>query len=237
MLDYYAFLLLGSWAHSFEGFENTNPREQLGGERFHPSCSKLGLGDAIILPHHSTIFTGSITHPGEQQAVPLRVSSKGAHHYLERSSIQRSERDFGDLGTWVFFVGPWSTIPVLLERVTPPSWFIGALNQFGEKEGNIVIQICSVWRGYTSDLFLRLHLVPCSGSIYLSMKFQGIWMVQSSGSKYWAWQSSGGCSLDWGFSSLEEQILASGLETSGRASTCSDLSFCGVWCYLEVSFS
>jgi hypothetical protein len=38
----------------FEGFDLTNPRGQFGGERFHLSCSKLGLGDAILHPHHST---------------------------------------------------------------------------------------------------------------------------------------------------------------------------------------
>jgi hypothetical protein len=38
----------------FEGFDLTNPRGQVGGERFHLSCSKLGLGDAILHPHHST---------------------------------------------------------------------------------------------------------------------------------------------------------------------------------------
>jgi hypothetical protein len=35
------------------------------------SCSKLGLGDAILHPHHSTAATGTITHPGEQQGVTL----------------------------------------------------------------------------------------------------------------------------------------------------------------------
>jgi hypothetical protein len=68
------------WAlehNSFEGFENTNPRGQLGGERFHLSCSKLGLGDAILHPHHSTSATGTLFYSGQQQGVTWRVSSKG----------------------------------------------------------------------------------------------------------------------------------------------------------------
>jgi hypothetical protein len=32
----------------FEGFDLTNPRGRFGGERFHLSCPKLGLGDAIL---------------------------------------------------------------------------------------------------------------------------------------------------------------------------------------------
>jgi hypothetical protein len=55
------------WAlehNSFEGFENTNPRGQLGGERFHLSYSKLGLEDAILHPHHSTSATGTIFYSG-----------------------------------------------------------------------------------------------------------------------------------------------------------------------------
>jgi hypothetical protein len=31
----------------FEGFYLTNPRGRFGGERFHLTCPKLGLGDAI----------------------------------------------------------------------------------------------------------------------------------------------------------------------------------------------
>ena len=60
----------------------------------------------------------------------------------------------------------------------------GALVRFLEKEGAAFIQIYAVWRGYTSDLTLRLLLVACGGPIYLSGEFQGIWRPPSSGPKY-----------------------------------------------------
>jgi hypothetical protein len=72
-----AFLFWALEHTNFEGFENTNPRGQLGGERSHLTCSKLGLGDAILHPHHSTIATGTINHQGQQQDVTLGVFSKG----------------------------------------------------------------------------------------------------------------------------------------------------------------
>jgi hypothetical protein len=59
------------WAlehNSFEGFENTNPRGKLGGERFHLSCSKVGLADEILHPHDSTIATGTISSQGNNMA-------------------------------------------------------------------------------------------------------------------------------------------------------------------------
>jgi hypothetical protein len=67
----------------FEGFDLTNPRGQLGGERFHLSCSKLGLGDAILshtilLQIHSVSGGFYISHRyTEREGAPLGVSSKG----------------------------------------------------------------------------------------------------------------------------------------------------------------
>jgi hypothetical protein len=84
-LTFWIIIAFGFWAlehNSFEGFENTNPRGQLGGERSHLTCSKLGLGDAILHPHHSTTATGTINHPEaeagrnlggfQQEGAPLR---------------------------------------------------------------------------------------------------------------------------------------------------------------------
>ena len=47
------------------GFDTTNPSEQLSGERFHSPSSKLGLGDEILYPHHSTaiIYLGGLVGP------------------------------------------------------------------------------------------------------------------------------------------------------------------------------
>jgi hypothetical protein len=81
----------------FEGFDLTNPRGQLGGERFHLSCSKLALEDAILHPHYYTVATSTITHPREQQVVPLRVFSKGAHHSLREVRSKRLEGLLGIL--------------------------------------------------------------------------------------------------------------------------------------------
>jgi hypothetical protein len=68
------------WAlehNGFEGFENTNPRGQLVGERSHLSCSNIGLGDEILHPHHYTIATGTIFLLGKKHGVTWRVSSQG----------------------------------------------------------------------------------------------------------------------------------------------------------------
>jgi hypothetical protein len=100
----------------FEGFDLTNPRGQLVGERFHLSCSKIVLEDAILHPHHSTVITGTINHPGEQQVVPLRVSRRGGASLCEGSSIQEIGRTSGDSSTWVFVAGPWSSVLVHFER-------------------------------------------------------------------------------------------------------------------------
>jgi hypothetical protein len=61
-----AFGFLALEHNSFEGFENTNPRGQLNGERSHLTFFKLGLGDAILHPHHSIAATGTIDHPGQK---------------------------------------------------------------------------------------------------------------------------------------------------------------------------
>jgi hypothetical protein len=99
------------------------------------------------------------------------------------------------------------------------------LARFGEKEGAIEIQIYSVWRGYTSDLTLRLHLVTCSVPIYLSRKFQGIWRSPSSGPNYWALTGFRRAQLHLRIQHLEEHLLAFRPETSGGGSTHPDLSF------------
>jgi hypothetical protein len=83
--------------------------------------------------------------------------------------------------------------------------------RFGEKEGAIEIQIYSVWRGYTSDLTLRLHLVTCSAPICLSSKFQGIWRSPSSGLNYWALTGFRRVQLHLRIQHLEEPLLAFGL--------------------------
>jgi hypothetical protein len=70
-----------------------------------------------------------------------------------------------------------------LERVLWYRLFPRALGRIGEKEDILEIHIYSIWRGYTSDPTLRLHIVTCSVPIYLSSKFQGIWRPPSSGPK------------------------------------------------------
>jgi hypothetical protein len=77
-----AFVFWGLEHNSFEGFESTNPREQLDGEIFHPSCSKLGLKDEIIHPHHSTSAIGTI-FSSEQQGITWGVSSKRGAPLIE----------------------------------------------------------------------------------------------------------------------------------------------------------
>jgi hypothetical protein len=63
--------------NSFEGFETTNPRDQLDGERSHLSWSKIGLRDEILHPHHSTVATGTIKQTRKEQGATLGVFSKG----------------------------------------------------------------------------------------------------------------------------------------------------------------
>jgi len=70
------------------------------------------------------------------------------------------------------------------ERVTLAILLSGDLVHFLEKEGTTVIQICAVWRGYTSYLTLRLRLVSCGGPIYHYREFQGVWRHPSSWMKY-----------------------------------------------------
>jgi hypothetical protein len=113
----------------------------------------------------------------------LGVSSKGGAPFIEGRFDLAKERDFGDLSIWVLLAGSSPSFLVLFERVLWYRLFPRALGRIGEKEGISEIQIYSVWRGYTSDLTLRLHLVTCSVPIYLSSKFQGIWRPPSSGPK------------------------------------------------------
>jgi hypothetical protein len=97
----------------FEGFDLTNPRGQFGGERFHLSCSKLGLGDAIL---SHTILLQFYLVAGEfytrckyrkREGVPLGVSSKRGAPFIEGSLFQGIGRVYGDSSTWVFIVGSW----------------------------------------------------------------------------------------------------------------------------------
>ena len=103
----------------FEGFDLTNPRGQFGGERFHLPCSNLGLGDAILHPHHSTLDILScrrVLHQlqvhEEREGTPLGVSSKGGTPFIEGSLIQEIGRDPGDSSTGVFIAGSWSSVIV-----------------------------------------------------------------------------------------------------------------------------
>ena len=78
----------------FEGFDLTNPRDQLGGERSHPTWSKLGHRGERFLPHHSTSdllsfrrFSTSVTGSDRAWAQLQGTSIRRAHHLEENRSI------------------------------------------------------------------------------------------------------------------------------------------------------
>jgi hypothetical protein len=71
--------------------------------------------------------------------------------------------------------------------------------------------------------------VTCSGPIYLSSKFQGIWRSSSSGPNYWALTGFRRAQLHLRIQHLEEHLLAFRFETSGGGSTHPDLSFYWIW--------
>ena len=82
----------------FEGFDWTNPRDQLGGERSHLFWSKHGQGGERFLPHHSTSVTIQLQEQLRKQSAVLEGFCKArAHCSWERSSWKvvdtGSERD------------------------------------------------------------------------------------------------------------------------------------------------
>ena len=195
-LGYLVFCLLSSWAHNFEGFDIKNPREHLRGEIFHSPCSKLGLGDEIIHPHHSTLITGSIIDPGGQQGRTIQGYPTGVHHCLRESSIQHCERALRHSSTWVLLAGPCSSVWRYFGGVTSARLAATDLGRLWEKEDVLVIQIISDPGGYTSDLIVRLLQVTCGSPIYHPREFHGFWRLPSSRPKYWHFRVSGGHSLD-----------------------------------------
>jgi hypothetical protein len=81
-------LVIELLSNSFEGFEITNPREQLSGERFHSPCSKLGLGDEILHPHHSIVSSCSIIDPGGKQGRTIEgFSSRGTSFHEDEFDL------------------------------------------------------------------------------------------------------------------------------------------------------
>jgi hypothetical protein len=129
---------------------------------------------------------------GRERAHHLRVSSKGGTPSIEGSSLQVIGIIFGDFITWVLLAGTSPSFLVLSEGVLWFRLFTREVGRIEEKEGVFEIQILSVWRGYTSDLTLRLHLVTCSVPIYISGEFQIIWRHPSSGLNYLGFQASSG---------------------------------------------
>jgi hypothetical protein len=94
--------------------ESTNPKDQFGGERSHPTWSKLGHGGERFLPHHSTSdpfrYRGFLHQPQVQRELECsfrRVSSRRAHHLGERSSFHEIGRASGGSSTWVFIGVSW----------------------------------------------------------------------------------------------------------------------------------
>jgi hypothetical protein len=82
----------------FEGFDLTNLRGQFGGEKFHLFCSKLGLGDAILHPHHSTsdlLSCRRVLHQPQVHEERGRTiegfQQRGAHHSLREVRSKRLE--------------------------------------------------------------------------------------------------------------------------------------------------
>jgi hypothetical protein len=83
----------------FEGFDLTNHRGRFGGERFHLSCLKLGLGDAIL--SHTILVPDllscrRILHPGaeRERAHQLGVSNKRGAPSIEGGFVLAKEKRF-----------------------------------------------------------------------------------------------------------------------------------------------
>ena len=151
-----------------------------------------------MLPHHSSSRSTqlqedstSVTCADRERAHQLGVSSKGGAPFLERDTLQVIGRAFGDSITWVLLARSSPSFLVLSERVLWLRLFLRAVGRI-EEEGVFEIQIQLVWRGYTSDLTLRLHIVICSVPIYIPGEFQSIWRPPSSGPNYLGFQSSNG---------------------------------------------
>jgi len=179
----------------FEGFDWTNPRGQFCGERFHLAYPKLDLRDAIISHTILVLYLLSAwglytshRHRKRRRAHHWGFPARRTHHLLKEGSLQEFEGSLGDLSTWVLLAGPWPWILMPLERFLWYILFPRALGRIEEKEDILEIHIYSVWRGYTLDMTLRLHIVTCSVLIYISRNFQGIWRPPSSGPKYRVWQ-------------------------------------------------
>jgi hypothetical protein len=100
----------------FEGFDLTNPRDQLGGERSHPTWSKLGHGGERFLPHHSTSdllsFRRVLHQPQVQkrEGAPLRVSSKGGAIVELEPFVLAEEKRFREFQLLGFLCRCHSTI-------------------------------------------------------------------------------------------------------------------------------
>ena len=71
----------------------------------HSPCSKLGLGDEIVHPHHSTLITDPPIDLGSKQGRTAQEFPVEAHHHLKKRSIQPIRRAWGYSGTWVLLAG------------------------------------------------------------------------------------------------------------------------------------
>jgi hypothetical protein len=88
----------------FEGFDITNPRGRFGGERFHLSCPKLGLGDAIL--SHTILVPDllSCRRILHQFHVQIERGCTSSSCDLVKLRSTEIEREIGDSGTWVILI-------------------------------------------------------------------------------------------------------------------------------------
>jgi hypothetical protein len=88
----------------FEGFDITNPRGRFGGERFHLSCPKIGLGDAIL--SHTILVPNllSCRRILHQFHVQIERGCTSSSCDLVKLRSTEIEREIGDSGTWVILI-------------------------------------------------------------------------------------------------------------------------------------